>query len=318
MAPRGSTTSFVEQHIRWYDHNYFRGYVFATCRRGQKHTKYFSAKAIGRLAALAQARSYRDWLLPQLPPPTRLKHRNSANVSGVIGVRLSREGTRQGRVIERYAAVWPIKGGGEGKATFSVAKFGKREAFRRAVTAREKGVAEFESSESYRDYPERSRSSVRAPVKTAINAGSKPTVPAAFLRDRHVSRVDRNYFHGWCVAIKRAGSRVEKLFSDKPGGPAASHQRAVAYRDRLLKQLPPPTKIKRRYVRNTTGVIGVSLQKERTRAGNWIWRYRAQWPGLDGRWHGATFSVAKYGHSEAKRRAMEARRRGLEELLGSS
>jgi hypothetical protein len=129
-----------------------------------------------------------------------------------------------------------------------------------------------------------------------------------------IRRVDHNYFHGYAVAIKRAGKRSSTYFSDKPDGRRAALRQARAYRDTQIAQLPPPTKIKRRYVRNTTGHIGVSLIRDRTRIGTLIWRYVAQWPRLDGTYAKATFSVAKYGRPEARRRAVEARQKGLAEL----
>lgn len=130
-----------------------------------------------------------------------------------------------------------------------------------------------------------------------------------------IDRVDYNYFNGYTVQIKRGGDRINEYFSDKPNGRRAALARARRYRDDLVALLPPPAKIKRRYVRNTTGVIGVALVHERTRSGNLVWRYRVSWPLRDGGTERATFSVPKYGKQEARRRAIAARKAGLAKLM---
>ena len=135
--------------------------------------------------------------------------------------------------------------------------------------------------------------------------------------DVHVRRYEHNYFRGYVVQMKRAGRRWVKYFSDKPQGAAAALRRAREYASELLGQLPWPAKIKRRYVLNRTGVIGVSRIKERARSGRRFVRFVAVWPTRHGRPKKASFSVSLYGEAEARRRAVQARRRGLAELLGS-
>jgi hypothetical protein len=135
--------------------------------------------------------------------------------------------------------------------------------------------------------------------------------------ERLIRRHEHNYFHGWVVSTKRRGKRWAKYFSDKPAGRTDALRRARQYRQWLLEQLPVATKVKRTYVLNTTGEVGVALVVERTRAGRLAPRYVAQWPTSDGRRAKASFSVALYGKSEARRRAIEARRGGLTALLGS-
>lgn len=136
-------------------------------------------------------------------------------------------------------------------------------------------------------------------------------------RERLIGRYEHNHFSGWVVSTKRRGRRWVKYFSDKPHGRTAALRGAREYREWLLKQLPKATKVKRRYVRNTTGEIGVALVRERTRAGTLLWRYVAQWPTSEGRRAKASFSVAFYGRGEARRLAIKARRSGLAALLGS-
>jgi len=136
-------------------------------------------------------------------------------------------------------------------------------------------------------------------------------------RERLIRRYEHNHFRGWVVAAKRRGKRWIKYFSDRPHGRREALLRARKYRDSLLKLLPPATKVKRTYVRNTTGEIGVALVKDRTRAGTVIWRYVAQWPTREGTRAKATFSVGLYGKQEARRRAIAARQGGLALLFGA-
>jgi hypothetical protein len=132
-----------EEHlIARVDHNYFHGFVVTIKRAGKRSSTYFSDKPNGRAAALRQARAYRDTRLDQLPPPVKIKRQYSRNTTGVIGVALTSERTRQGKILQRYKASWPRADGSQGTATFSVGLYGKREALRRAVEARRKGLAD--------------------------------------------------------------------------------------------------------------------------------------------------------------------------------
>ena len=131
---------------------------------------------------------------------------------------------------------------------------------------------------------------------------------------RLIRRYEHNYFRGWVVSTKRRGRRWVKYFSDKPSGKAGALADAREYRDKLLSQLPPPTKVKRTFVLNTTGEVGVARVKERTRAGRPFVRYVATWPNSAGQRLKVTFSVALYGEAKAKQLAVRARRQGLAAL----
>jgi hypothetical protein len=132
---------------------------------------------------------------------------------------------------------------------------------------------------------------------------------------RNVYRYEHNYFRGWLVTIKRGGSPHREYFADDRAGPHASFNRAVTYRDWLLRQLPAFNKLKRRYERNTTGEIGVARCVERTRAGTRFVRYAATWPAASGGSIKRSFSASKYGESRARGLAIQARRRGVAEML---
>ena len=125
-----------------------------------------------------------------------------------------------------------------------------------------------------------------------------------------IQRYEHNH-SGWVVTTRRRGKRFRRFFSDKPKGRRNALRAARAFKDKLVVQLPRPTKIKRTDIRNTTGVIGVARVKERTRIGRWFARYVAQWPDRSGKNGRATFSVGLYGEQEALRLAVAARRAGL-------
>ena len=80
-------------------------------------------------------------------------------------------------------------------------------------------------------------------------------------RDYLIRRYDDNYFRGWRVSTKRREKLFSRYFLDRPHGRVAALRAARTFRDKLVSQLPRPTKIKRKYVRNTTGVIGVAGAK---------------------------------------------------------
>ncbi len=130
-----------------------------------------------------------------------------------------------------------------------------------------------------------------------------------------IRRVDHNYFHGWAVAIKRAGRRLSRYFSDRPDGSAAALRKARAYKKRMTARLPPPVKIKRTFVLNKTGVIGVALVREKSRAGTPTDRFVVSVPLARGRRGKVSFSLAKYGPAEAFSRAVEARRRAVADYV---
>jgi len=132
------------------------------------------------------------------------------------------------------------------------------------------------------------------------------------MSERLIRRYEHNYFQGWVVTAKRKGKRFTRYFSDSRFGRRKAFRAARAFRDRLVSKLPPPTKIKRRYVRNTTGVIGVARVKERARSGRRFVRYVASWPKRDGKRGKATFSIGLYGEKEAFRLAVSARCAGLQ------
>ena len=132
-------------------------------------------------------------------------------------------------------------------------------------------------------------------------------------REHLISRYEHN-FRGWRVTAKRQGKRFVRYFSDRPNGRNAAFRAARAYRDKLMARLPWPTKVKRKYVLNRTGVVGVCITVERTRAGRLMRRYVASWSRRDGSRGKASFSIRLYGKEEAFALAVQARRTALKRL----
>jgi hypothetical protein len=81
-----------------------------------------------------------------LPPPLRTSTRDVRSKTGVVGVSLERLVRPKGRVYSCYRAVWPLGRGRYKKRAFSIARYGKRKAFRLAVLAREQGIAQLARS----------------------------------------------------------------------------------------------------------------------------------------------------------------------------
>jgi hypothetical protein len=131
-----------------------------------------------------------------------------------------------------------------------------------------------------------------------------------------IQRYEHNYFYGYVVSATRAGKTWTKYFSDSPHGKTAALRAARAYKDALYRQLPWPAKVHRRSSNNTSGIIGVARTRELTRAGTWLERWVAFWRTRDRRRRKVSFSVGKYGEAKARKLAIEARRRGIEAVLG--
>jgi len=118
-----------------------------------------------------------------------------------------------------------------------------------------------------------------------------------------IQRYEHNHFHGWLVRTKRRGRQFSRYLSDRPHGKQKALRAARAFRDKLIAALPTPTKLKRTYVRNTTGIVGVSRIKERTRSGKSFVRYVAQWPERSGDWQDQVSSRLSRNESAAFCRA---------------
>ena len=134
------------------------------------------------------------------------------------------------------------------------------------------------------------------------------------LGNRYITRMDYTNVKGWNVRIYINSKPVEqKLFSDGVfGSKIKARDAARAYRDTLIKKfkINPYKKRGEGYhevdARNTTGVVGVSLQKTERATGflqyGWSARFMQK-----GRQRNRTFSIQKYGYEEAFKLAVKCR-----------
>jgi hypothetical protein len=117
-------------------------------RRGSKTSKFFSDSQFGgNRGALSAAKSFRDQMeqawrrysTKELArKPTRRNH------SGIVGVRLERRVERRGDYEYHYqfwVAQWTDGKGRRKSRAFSVRQLGHREAYRRALAARRRGIS---------------------------------------------------------------------------------------------------------------------------------------------------------------------------------
>ncbi|TWU64842.1 MULTISPECIES: AP2/ERF family transcription factor [Crateriforma] len=127
------------------------GYLVRVMRRGELTSWYFSDKEYGsKRKALAAAKEYRDELeggLAGYSAKQLAKKQRSNNTSGVVGVRLVEEKDPRwpSQPTYRYwVAQWSPQKGVRRTKRFSVEKYGEDKAYKMAVQARKKGVAEME------------------------------------------------------------------------------------------------------------------------------------------------------------------------------
>ncbi len=136
------------------------------------------------------------------------------------------------------------------------------------------------------------------------------------MRARNVRWVERHYFRGYHVSVKRAGRRWPRYVNaDRFPSRGAAFEEVLHVRDNLESRLPPPVKIHRRSSRSSTGIVGVSRPRERTRSGKRFERYVARCYDSQGRVCKHSFSVSFYGEAKARMLAAQAREKGVRQLL---
>jgi hypothetical protein len=124
------------------------GWLVRVAFHNQMHQKFFSDAAHGgRRAALKAAILWRNRTEKKLGKPRterKIAMPTARNTSGVMGIRLTtkamtRDGSKHGPVYEVW---WFPKPGVIRKTSFSIYKYGRREAFRRALALRQAGEKE--------------------------------------------------------------------------------------------------------------------------------------------------------------------------------
>lgn len=117
------------------------GYMVRISRMEQKFNRFFSDKEYGgKRKALDEARKHYEELVAQLPPPKSSKNvKSSRNKSGRVGVHLAVNPSEHWEGIEysSYVASWKTQQGQRQKISFSIQKYGKKDALELATIARE-------------------------------------------------------------------------------------------------------------------------------------------------------------------------------------
>ncbi|MFK8114354.1 MAG: AP2/ERF family transcription factor [Rubripirellula sp.] len=138
--------------------------------------------------------------------------------------------------------------------------------------------------------------------------------------NRNITRIERLTTGGYLVRVTRRGKLHSAFFSDEEYGKRGSQKAAREYRDELEKKLKGFTSkqlAKKQRSNNTSGVAGVRLVEET----DYRWEseptyqyWVAQWSPKKGVRKTRRFSVEKYGHDEARRLAIKARNKGVNEM----
>jgi hypothetical protein len=119
---------------------------------------------------------------------------------------------------------------------------------------------------------------------------------------------------GWSVRVRRQGHVLSDYFGNAVyGGRAQALLAAQHFRDRLLLQIEPDTRSRRRIprgCRSKTGVVGVSLERHKVE-GRVYRRYIAQWEDAETGSQRRRFLVEHYGEERALALAVEAREAGV-------
>ncbi len=126
-----------------------------------------------------------------------------------------------------------------------------------------------------------------------------------------ISRIDHNNTHGFQVRVVRRGKEHSKMFSDSiHGGKEEANKNAKIYEAHLIETLPPLTHERLKPPsNNTSGILGVTRTYFKHRGignGGYYWQTTFICPET-GKPKNVKFSVAKYGDSDARERAILCR-----------
>lgn len=134
------------------DNTNTHGWFVRIYRNDVIYSKLFSdSRYNGSESALHAALSYRDEFENLLDLKDRVPRRNNRkpvvsqnrrNKTGVVGVCHRKRKLPSGKIAECYSVTWAPEPNVQKCTSFSISKYGKREAFRRAKALREKMVKE--------------------------------------------------------------------------------------------------------------------------------------------------------------------------------
>ena len=128
--------------------NVYSGWEVRIQRRNKRIEKYFADTQFGgKRGALQAAKEFRDELEIKLRPYTvkeQAARPSTRNRSGIVGVRLAKQVDLRGEYEFTYyfwVAQWTDGKGKRKTRSFSCDRYGDEEAFRKAMRARQQGVA---------------------------------------------------------------------------------------------------------------------------------------------------------------------------------
>lgn len=140
-----------------------------------------------------------------------------------------------------------------------------------------------------------------------LHEGRLPSPDRMAEKHHHITRIDiepsekyprRHPTHGWQVRVRRDGRRLSKFFADaRFQGREGALEAALLFRDELLDELPD-VESKPRKAWSNTGVVGLSVrekQEAKGKGGGGKVYVQLNWIDAEGKRHGASYSVEKWG-----------------------
>ena len=133
---------------------------------------------------------------------------------------------------------------------------------------------------------------------------------------RNIRRIDSPKSHGYQVHVERNGKVITKHFADsRYSSPAQARKAAMAFRDQVLAEVPPPANRRgyRTVAHSNTGEVGISLTYMTRRTGTKKPYITVSASPAPGKMVGRKFSIERYGYEGAVAAAKAWRAEVLEQ-----
>lgn len=131
-----------------------KGWLVRGYKNGKRYSKLFSDRKLGSSKeALRQAQEFYQELsarlkaIPSRPRAKKIVYKDVRNSTGVIGISRLKKPGKNGKSLEFYSVTWRPSPGVQKCTSFSIGKYGEREAFKRAVTCRFDGLKQLHGKE---------------------------------------------------------------------------------------------------------------------------------------------------------------------------
>jgi hypothetical protein len=258
--------------------------------------------------ARSAAQAFLDALMQILPPPRRLQRLGSDGLPGTL--------VRIDMPRPMWTAVLSVEKRTHRKC-FSVGKYGEHEAHRMATEARAEWLRNYgfdqpqglPSTSEVQELANTIRQRFNERPRSNINKGEFNDDQMYGLSRRES---DMNGSGGyWLAGLVRRGITYRKRFSDSVyGSNAQAFAAAAKYRDEILSNVDAMPRRERHEMlstRNTSGVSGVYMKRERGQLVGWGATIMVQ-----GKLHRRSFSIKKCGAELAFELAVNARTSMLE------